>query len=152
MVEPKSGSFTDERSGFMRRFTAMLVAAGAVAVGAILAPVTPVYADNGNGNWSCDTYEICFRAGSASDWDRDFRLSKTFYYGNMQHNQEYLCDPGSTCIVLMDSADGFWNRDSSCSVKLWDVTSGGAWYYYAQLPRNYRADVTDYRNNGHSRC
>ncbi|WP_158839921.1 hypothetical protein [Saccharothrix deserti] len=54
----------------------------------------------------------------------------------------------------MDSAIEFRNRDSTCTVYIWDVDGAGNWYKYAHQPRNSSSWFysLDRRNNGHSRC
>ena len=131
-----------------------LVFAATLAITALAAPTSPAQADSGNNNWTCDTYEICFNGLSHTSWNTSYGISHMFYYGNMHHDMEAICtEPGGiSCILLMDHAVGFWNRDSSCSVTLWDVTGSGTWYSYGTFARGYRGDVGGDRNNGHSRC
>jgi hypothetical protein len=138
----------------MSRIKAAVVAAVLAAM-ALFAPSTPAQAyDSGNGNWTCDYYEICFNLMDASVWDTQWGIGHTFYYGNMYHDQYAECDTTGweECTVLMDSANGFWNRDSTCSVTLWDVDGYGNWYKYGTYARGYRGNAGQYRNNGHSRC
>jgi hypothetical protein len=131
------------------------VVAVVITLVALVIPASPAHADDwGNGNWTCDYYEICFNGLSQSTWNYEYGVSHMFYYGNMHHDQEAICDaPASyNCILLMDAANGFWNRDSTCSVTLWDVDGYGNWYRYGTYARGFRGDVGGYRNNGHSRC
>lgn len=127
----------------------------AITFGALLlSPATAAMADDGDGNRVCNAYEICFRLSDASDFAINGNWMHTFWYSNKQHDQNWLYGPDWTApsIILMDNANGFWNRDSSCDVKLWDVTSSGTWHLYADLPRGYLGNAGYNINNGHTRC
>lgn len=138
----------------MSRIKAAIVAA-VLATTALLVPAAPAHADDwGNNNWTCDYYEICFDLLPASNWDIDWGIGHAFYWGNMHHDQEVMCDTTGwqECLFMMDVVDGVWNRDSTCDVKLWDVDGYGNWYVYYDVPRGWRGDYGQSRNNGHSRC
>jgi hypothetical protein len=108
-------------------------------------------ADEGNGNNTCDRYEICFRAGSHSGFDVNAIQQHTYYNGSWNHSSEYLWAPWQyPTIVVMDHVKGVWNRDSSCRIQLWDYYNG--WYVYADLPMGYRGDAGYEINNAHTRC
>jgi hypothetical protein len=154
-----TGAPSGEEPTGMRKNKGILAALSIAAVAAVFAvPAGPAYADdNGNGDHVCNQYEICFRASSADDWDYNGNYMHSFYWSNWRHGQEYLWpDPYDPRIpppiVLMDNANGFWNRDSTCDVKLWDYDASYGWYTYYDLYRGFRGDVGEYRNNGHSRC
>lgn len=53
----------------------------------------------------------------------------------------------------MDDAQYWRNRDSTCTVWVWDVDGQGNWFTYASQPYNYGSyqSISSY-NNGHSRC
>lgn len=137
----------------MSRFKVAVVAA-LIGAAALFLPTTPAHADDwGNNNWTCDYYEICFSGLSNSYWDQGWYVSHAFYYGSMHHGQEVLCDAATpSCMIMMDAVVGFWNRDSTCSVSLWDYDPYSGWYKYGTFPRGFRGDVGAQRNNGHSRC
>jgi len=144
------------RSRTMTRITAAIVAI-IIATAAQLARPAPAQADNGdwgNLNHSCDYYEICFNALSHTIWYSQWGIGHAFYWGDMSHHDELLCtsEPiNASCGYMVNWVEGFWNRDSSCYVRLWDIVNG-AWTVYAQLPIGYRGDVGFERNDGHSRC
>lgn len=118
----------------------------------LLIPAGAAYADEGDGDKLCDYTEICFRYGPASGFSINGDYMHTFYNSNWHHENEYLWGPADHCCpVVMDNANGFWNRDSSCRVQLWDITNGN-WYVYADLPIGYRGDAAYKINNAHTRC
>jgi hypothetical protein len=138
----------------MSRIKAAIVAA-AIGIAALVIPTAPAQAyDDGNGNAKCDTYEICFNFLDSSIWNTEWGIGHSFYWGSMAHNTYVMCDPTGwqECIGLMDEANGFWNRDSTCDVKLWDVDGYGTWFVYGDYGRGFRGNVGGRRNNGHSRC
>jgi hypothetical protein len=141
--------------------TSVTVAAAATA--AVLAvPASPAQAYNcctdiGDGSPNCNQYEICLRRDQEWLWDYDGYMSRDFYWGNMHHGQEtFMYDPEpwryNPATFLMDNVVGVWNRDSTCDVKLWDYDGRTGWYTYSDVPRGWRVDWGDNRNNGHSRC
>jgi hypothetical protein len=123
-----------------------------VIVAALLAPAAPARAaDVGDGRLACNRGEICFQ------WLWDGFITSTwqkhFWWSNWRHDLECFCNPPPLYPVfpLRNEASGFWNRDTQCYVRLWDVDSGG-WHYYAQIPRDLMGNFADDRNDAHSRC
>jgi hypothetical protein len=129
-----------------------LLGAGTVAAAA------PASAqDNGAGGVGCQSTEICFRN---NDYGSN-NMRKQFWYGanhgaNSAHGY-YLWwyVPGSyrSNERVMDSADSMRNRDTACTVWVWNVDGSGNWYTYRSQGRNASSWTGVSRiNNGHSRC
>ncbi len=127
-----------------------------LALGGAAAAITtvPAHADNGDGNVACNTGEICFHYDYSLG-----NLRRHFWNGDMDHSNDYYWDPANnrqSSIKLMDTAGSFWNRDTECAIKIWDVTSTGGWFVTFTAPRGWKGDLRTVgkqnRNNGHSRC
>ncbi|HEU5471113.1 MAG TPA: hypothetical protein VFV67_10700 [Actinophytocola sp.] len=133
-----------------------LITAGlaAAAIGAALgAGAGTAQADVGDGSWACNNTEICFRKSAGSD-----RSIKHFFNGanhsaNARHGAYTWGGPAPGGNVT-DDAREFRNRDSQCTVYVWDITSTGSWFAYAHQPAQSNTWFYDLknRNNGHSRC
>jgi hypothetical protein len=137
----------------MRKLRAIIVAA-AVGLTVMLSPAAAGAVDNGNGNHTCDRYEICFRAlsshtGFSINWD----LSHSFWYSYGAHSLVTVYkDSYAYSTQLGNRGIGFWNRDSSCRVQLLDYDTYGYEHFYADLPRDYRGDAGYQMNDAHKRC
>ncbi|SDJ02405.1 hypothetical protein SAMN04488074_101304 [Lentzea albidocapillata subsp. violacea] len=140
----------------MRR-TLMAVLASAAALVAV--PGTSQAADDvGDGNLACNTTEICFRWAAGDDGRiKHFRNGANHHYVAGVHNAYVFGGTvganDSPRKLVMDNAQQIRNRDTVCSVTLWDVDGAGRWYQYYTQPNNsvWSTVVAD-RNNGHSRC
>lgn len=136
----------------------------AVSIFAILATMfvaSPANAaDDGANTATCTHTEICF-----SEFTTDYQRShRDFWYWSSHradggsYRFRFKAGSNPTDNYLLDRATGMWNRDSSCSVKLWDVTSGGTWYVAGTYANNagrwgpLAPQGNANRNNGHSRC
>src|ERR1700754_3286852 len=127
------------------------IGAALLAAALLLAPGSPANAaDHGNGNTTCDRYEICLRDSRASDFLINGRHMHTYYWSSWNHDREYLYGEIADSVRVMDNVSGVWNRDSSCRVQLWHYN--GNWFTYADLPLNYRGDAGYDINNAHTRC
>lgn len=125
----------------------------AVAVGAATLAATPAtaYADQGDGRAACNRGEICFQ----SIWDRwtTSAFQKHFYYSDTNHHNDYwgnVVPEGNTTYTIANNASGFWNRDTECSVAVYDGRSygGGA---LVIIPRGNMTSIRD-ANESHKRC
>ncbi|MET7748284.1 hypothetical protein ACFQZ8_04870 [Micromonospora azadirachtae] len=123
-----------------------------------VSPMPAMALDQGANTAACTTTEICFSEYS-SDWNRSH---KDFWYDANHHSNNahvaYAFNAGTnfTRHDVMDHAAGIWNRDSECSVYVWDVNAQGTWYVISAYG-NYASGWTSLspvanRNNGHSRC
>lgn len=132
---------------------------------ALLFPARPASAaDIGDGTLGCYQGEICFTYIYVYGWVIDGSQVpygiKHFYYGDMDHSNNVFHNG----ISLMDNIQGYYNFDTRCSIKMWDVLLSGAWIVYKTLPRSTgniyldmgMQDSTSFSardiNNGHSRC
>ncbi|MEU8072549.1 hypothetical protein AB0B20_22610 [Micromonospora sp. NPDC049151] len=134
-------------------------AAVALSLGGVAVSATPAMAlDQGANTPACTSTEICFSEYS-SDWNRshkDFWNSANHHQNNAHEPYTFNAGTNFTRNQVMDRASGIWNRDTSCSVKLWDVNSQGTWYVLQTYDRFASSWVNlgsnGNRNNGHSRC
>jgi hypothetical protein len=127
-----------------------------------LGPATAAHADNGNNNASCDTGEICFRYGTAFGWDVNACFSRTFYWSNHNHANEYWAftlypcgDSVGTTFPIRNTIGSVWNRDTQCTVKLWQRNGDGSWaprgaYVRGGWGTGPRANGLG--NDAHTRC
>ncbi|MEU5908500.1 hypothetical protein [Micromonospora sp. NPDC047527] len=134
--------------------------AGAVAATAfILVPAGAAQAaDGGDGSVLCNTGEICFR----KDTYGTDQMRKQFWNGanhgaNSKHGDYmwfYVSGGYTTTERVMDSARFLTNRDTECTVYVWDVDRYGNWFTYASQGANSggTSRSIDPYNNGHSRC
>jgi hypothetical protein len=129
---------------------AAVLAVAVALLGMAAAPASADSSDNGNGRVTCDRGEICFDftwdGFTTSTSQRHFWYENWDHASQLYHNVPYCCFPR-----LADTAGGFWNRDTQCYVRLWDIGSSG-WYWYNQFPRDYMTQLTPQINNAHSRC
>lgn len=98
----------------MRKILALVF----VALAAPLVGVAAASADTGDGNETCNTYEICFFRNSDN-----VRYSRDFYYGDSDHSGNSWYDRQTntwTSIRIEDDANRVKNRDGSCDVKVID--------------------------------
>ncbi|MEU5908499.1 hypothetical protein [Micromonospora sp. NPDC047527] len=134
-------------------------AAALVAAGVTI-PATAAQADDsGNGTVVCVVGEICF----SSDKYGGNTMRKQFYNGanhgaNSKHG-DYLWFyvPGgyTTNERVMDGAEHLNNRDTACTVYVWDVDGYGNWFTYVSVQNDgmpFPVRSATPRNNGHSRC
>lgn len=148
----------------MKRATAL----AAVSAGLVLSMSAPAQAglDQGNNDAACSSTEICFSEYS-SNWGqshKDFWNAANHYTvvpvsgQSVNEHAAYTFNAGTsfTRHEVIDSASGIWNRDSSCSVRLWDVDGVGGWNIMQTYARGTSSWValSSYgnKNNGHSRC
>ncbi|MFF5289155.1 hypothetical protein [Paractinoplanes globisporus] len=134
---------------------AAVPAAAALALAAM--PGAAQADDNGDGSTACNYTEICFQWVYNSN-----NLVKQFWnganhYSNGAHGAYYFFDVPNgvrSSARVMDNAEGFRNRDSACTVWLWDVDGAGNWYTYYSQGKNSGSFTNSgaNRNNGHSRC
>ncbi len=137
----------------MRKLVKAALAATAVAAAMFGSPATAQAADVGDGSWTCNSTEICFRYLAGSDDSIKHFFNGANHYSNSAHGAYYFGGPVGGQLV-MDNAQEIRNRDSQCRVYLWDVDGSGNWYTYNSQNYNsssYTNIVSD-RNNGHSRC
>jgi hypothetical protein len=133
--------------------------AGAVVAATAALPALPASAnDNGDSSSACNYYEICFSEYS-SNWNQshhDFYYDANHYVTASHGAYTFNRGTSPTGHRLMDAASGIWNRDSSCSVTLWDVDSRGVWFSIGTYGNGSSGWVSlngnGNRNNGHSRC
>lgn len=131
-----------------------LAAVLAIAGGAAAITTVPANADRGDGNVDCNNGEICFY------YDYSFgSYSRQFWNADMDHSDDYYWDRANnqqSGTRLMDTAGSFWNRDTECAVKIWDITGTGGWFVTFTAPIGWKGDLRSVgkqnRNNGHSRC
>lgn len=113
--------------------------------------------DSGDGSVTCNSGEICFR----KDTYGTDNMRKQFWYGanhgaNSAHGAyKWFYVPGGyvTNEPVMDSAQYLRNRDTQCTVWVWDIDGQGNWFTYASQGANSGSyiSISPY-NNGHSRC
>lgn len=128
-----------------------------IAVGSVVAPAAPASADSGDGNVACNFGEICFRN---NDLGTDV-LRKHFWFDANHHitsghgAYKWWNASGGFLTVrnVMDDADQMRNRDTVCTVRVWNVDGFGNWFWYtSQGPGSSSWIVVSEINNGHSRC
>jgi hypothetical protein len=137
----------------MRRTLTAGVAVAAFAA-TLLAGSGAAQADVGDGSWACNKREICFRKDQGSD------QSIKHFWNGANHGEvpgkhaAYRWGGPSPGGLVMDNATEFWNRDSVCTVYVWDIDGTGNWFAYAHQPFDSAGWFYDLRdwNNGHSRC
>ncbi|GLH95404.1 hypothetical protein [Phytohabitans aurantiacus] len=130
------------------------VAGAVIGLAVLLTPAAAQAEDNGNGNSTCDRYEICFRAlESHTRFSVNWNFSHSFYYSYGAHSliRVYNNDHAWSG-TLGNKAIGFWNRDSECRVQILDYDTYGYEWFYADLPRDYRGDAGYSMNDAHKRC
>jgi hypothetical protein len=121
------------------------------------AGATAAYAGYDDGNPQgqqlvCENYEICFSYTN----DTTTNLKQFWYdanHGEVPGNHvAYFFHPNGQ--RLMDNAWQMRNRDSDCTVYVWDIDSYGNWYVYDSQGAQAGAykSISHDRNNGHSRC
>ena len=121
---------------------------------------SPAQADDGNNDATCTYYEICF-----SEYTSDYQKSHRDFGDDSAHGYDgggakfrFKAGSAPTQNYLLDHATGFWNRDSTCKVSIWDITSGGTWYVAGTYANNagrwgpLSGQGNASRNNGHTRC
>jgi hypothetical protein len=147
-----------QRIGHARRRIFVLLAATLTAIGlAVTAGATAASAayDDGNPQGQqlvCENYEICFTWASSTTNDlKQFWYSANHGAVSGSHVAYFFHPNGQR---LMDNSWKLRNRDSSCTVYVWDIDSFGNWYVYASQGRQAGGylDMSHDRNNGHSRC
>ncbi|MEV8518077.1 hypothetical protein [Dactylosporangium sp. NPDC051484] len=121
---------------------------------AAMAVAAPASADDGDGTLNCVNGEICFRENANNS-----NNVKHFWNGANHWQQEncQLCHIAyrftGTNHYVMDNANSVRNRDTICTVTLWDVDRYGVWFNYANFQWQSDSYLPVYNvNNGHSRC
>jgi hypothetical protein len=145
----------------MRRTVMVSLAAAAfgatflVGSGTAQADPDPDGFDNGkNDGWVCSDTEICFYENVGSD-----ESVKQFWYGANHWDVPgahgpytwYLKASNTRGSHIRDNAREIWNRDSECTVYIWDIDASGIWRRNWHTPRGVRMPIPA-QNNGHSRC
>jgi hypothetical protein len=133
------------------------VVAAALMVGGVAVSAQAAYADSGDGLAACNFGEICFRKDT---YGAD-NMRKQFWFGanhgaNGSHGAyKWFYVPGgyTTNEPVMDNAQYLRNRDTECTVWVWDIDPYGNWFTYAhqQAIATGFLRISTY-NNGHSRC
>ncbi|HEV2784583.1 MAG TPA: hypothetical protein VGX25_34810 [Actinophytocola sp.] len=141
----------------MRRFITAGLAAIAFGVVLVAGAGAAQADDNGkNDGPQCSYTEICFRQTAGSD-----AMVKQFWYsanharveGVHDYYRWYETATGSRGPYILDSARQLRNRDSSCTVYVWDMDGSGNWLKLWHQPANSGSWMAiPPQNNGHSRC
>ncbi|GIE95612.1 hypothetical protein [Paractinoplanes rishiriensis] len=136
----------------MRKLRTAIAAAAGAAV--MLIPSPAMAEDRGNGNSTCDRYEICFRAfESHTMFNVNWNYSHSFWYSYGAHAHILIFNNAHAWSApLNNKAVGVWNRDSTCRVQLLDYDTTGAEWHYAEVARDVRVDVGFELNDAHKRC
>src|SRR4051794_34815943 len=128
-----------------------------MAAGLIAVSASPAAADSGDGNVACNNGEICFQFTYGSNNSIKQFWNGANHYSNAAHGAYYWFSTltgSQTSTLLLDRAEGLRNRDTSCTVYLWDVDAYGNWFMYDSEPKQSTSfwNIGAKRNNGHSRC
>ncbi|CAL9491385.1 hypothetical protein SUDANB95_03224 [Actinosynnema sp. ALI-1.44] len=134
---------------------AAIAAFGATLLGGAGAAQADDDGKPGSGS-ACVATEICFREVAGSD----ARVKQFWYSANHAHvpnvHEPYrwwITSTGTRGSYILDAANQFRNRDSSCTVYIWDMDGSGNWLRLWHQPANSASWMAiPPSNNGHSRC
>ena len=127
----------------------VIAAAVAGAATLFVAPATAQAADHGDGRAACNATEICFQW----NWDNftTQMYQRHFWNSDSNHSNDYWGNTRDTdpLISISASAEGLYNRDSTCTVTLYMST--GYATAYAHVPRGTKQSISPW-NSSHKRC
>ncbi|MBA9007144.1 MULTISPECIES: hypothetical protein [Thermomonospora] len=123
---------------------------GAMAGAAILAAPAASAADIGDGQLACNTGEICFFYYSTSIAENS-NPTRHFWYSDYYHEDDTFNNRGLSGVRFHDNSRSYRNRDTACSVRMYNEGVG-----YVTMPRDgvYRNFPSGWQdvNNWHVRC